>query len=187
MQFRICTTIGMVSVTDSAHRGSSGPSTRARRLVHAALFCAPLVLWVAAIALASTNIASEAHTNVWLWRLVRLLSPDTLGGDSLPGHFPALSWALRKTAHLAEYAVLGLLAAGALGALFPGYVRCTSRRALWRIAVVVIPFGALVAFIDELHQTSLPSRTGSIRDVVVDLVGLSVGVLVVWLIGRKRA
>jgi VanZ family protein len=173
-------------MTDSAHRASPTPPTRARRLIHAALFCAPLVLWVAAIALASTNVASEAHTDVWLWRLVHLLSPDTLGGDSLARHLPVLSWAVRKMAHLAEYAVLGLLAAGALRALFPGYVRGTSRKTLWRMAVVVLPFGALVASIDELHQTSLPSRTGSIRDVVIDMLGLSVGLLVVWLIGRRR-
>ncbi len=50
----------------------------------------------------------------------------------------------------------------------------------------VMPFGALVALLDELHQTSLPSRTGSIRDVGIDMVGLTAGVLGIWTIGRRR-
>jgi VanZ family protein len=186
MQSCVYTSTGMVSVTDAARRDSSVPPTRTRRLVHAAFFCAPLVLWVALIALASTNIASEANTSPWIWRLLRLFSPDTLGGDSSRGESSALIWAIRKTAHLAEYAVLGLLAAGALRTLFPGYTRGSSRGTLWRMAAVVLSFGTLVAAIDEWHQTSLPSRTGSIRDVVIDMVGVSAGLLVVWLIGRKR-
>jgi len=173
-------------VTDSARRDSSAPRTRTRRLVHAALFCAPLVLWVAVIALASTNIASEANTSPWIWRLLHLFSPDTLGGASSSGGSSALMWAIRKTAHLAEYAVLGLLAAQALRTVFPGYARGSGRGTLWRMAAVVIPFGTLAAAIDELHQTSLPSRTGSARDVVIDMVGVTVGLLVVWLVGRRR-
>lgn len=186
MQSCAYTSTGMVSVTDSPRTGSSAPPTRIRRLVHAAVFCAPLLLWVAAIALASTNIASEAHTNVWLWRLLHLFSPDTLGAHSLPGDSAVLWWAVRKTAHLAEYAVLGLLAARALGALFPGYVLGTGRKTVWRMAAVVLAFGALVASVDEWHQTSLPSRTGSMRDVLLDMLGLSLGLLVVWLIERRR-
>ena len=184
MQFRVYTATGMISVMDSAHRVSSAPSTRIRRLVYVAWFCAPLVLWLAVVAFASTNFASSAHTDVWLWRLLHPLSPGVRSGDS-SGHFAALSWAVRKTAHLVVYGVLGLLAARALRELFSGYVRSTNREGLWRMAVVVLPFGALVASADELHQTLVLSRTGSLRDVATDMVGVSVGLLVLWLIGRR--
>jgi VanZ family protein len=50
---------------------------------------------------------------------------------------------------------------------------------------VVLPFGVLVASVDELHQTSVSSRTGSIRDVMIDVIGLSVGLLLVWLTRRR--
>jgi len=185
MQFLVYMATGMISVMDPPHRVSSAPSTRIRRLVHVAWFCAPLVLWVAVVAFASTNFASSAHTDIWLWRLLHPLSPGMRSGDSSSGHFAALSWAVRKTAHLVVYGVLGLLAARALRGLFSGYVRTTDREGLWRMGVVVLPFGALVAAADELHQTLVPSRTGSIRDVAIDMVGVSVGLLVVWLIGRR--
>jgi len=173
-------------MTDSAPKPPPASPTLRRRLLHAALFCLPVACWVAAIALASTNIASQAHTNIWLWRVVHLFSPGTLDGDSSSSHFGALSWAVRKMAHLAEYAVLGFLSAGALKALFPGYVDGNNRRTLGSMALVVIPFGTLVASVDELHQTTLPSRTGSIRDVGVDMIGLAAGVLAMWMIRRRR-
>ena len=173
-------------MTDSAPRRSCARRTQRRRLARTAWACTPLALWLAAIALASTNIASAAHTDVWLWRLVHLVSPDTLGGDSFSSHFGALSWGVRKTAHLVEYCVFGLLAAHTVKALFPGYSCGHTRRTLWRMAAVVLPLGLLVASADELHQTSVPSRTGAIRDVAIDVVGVSAGLLGIWLIGRRR-
>lgn len=172
-------------MTDSAPKPPRTSPTLTRRLVHAASFCLPVTLWVTAIALASTSIASEAHTNVWLSHVIHLLSPGTLDGDS-SSHFGALSYAMRKTAHLAEYGVLGLLTTGAVKALFPRYADGTNPRTLGRLAVIVIPFGTLVASADELHQTTLSSRTGSIRDVGIDMIGLSAGVVVMWVIGRRR-
>ncbi len=173
-------------MTDSVPEPPLTSPVPRRRLVPAALFCLPVAFWVAAIALASTNIASEAHTNVWLWRIVHLFSPGTLDADSSSSHFGTLSWAIRKLAHLAEYAVLGLLATEALKAFLPAYSGGASRKTLGRMAVIVIPFGTVVASIDELHQSSLPSRTGSVRDVGIDIVGLTAGVLAMWTIGRRR-
>lgn len=128
--------------------------------------CVPLVVWLGVIAVASTDLASTAHTDPWI-----------------PA---ALSVAVRKTAHLVEYAVLGLLAGRALRMMLPGFVPCVVGEALWRTASVVIPFGALVAAIDEFHQSWVPSRRGSGWDVLVDVVGLSVGLVVIWPSWRRR-
>jgi VanZ family protein len=73
--------------------------------------------------------------------------------------------ALRKLAHAAEFGVLGLLLLRALG---------NERAAL--------VLGVAYAVTDELHQHFVPGRLASPLDVVVDALGVAVGVFVV---GRR--
>jgi VanZ family protein len=68
---------------------------------------------------------------------------------------------LRKLAHAAEYAVLGLLLARAV-----------------RNASLAVALGVLYAISDEVHQSFVAGRQGSPLDVLVDAVGVTVGVLV---------
>ena len=64
---------------------------------------------------------------------------------------------LRKLAHVTEYAVLGLLLARAVP-LTPAFV-----------------LGVLYAASDELHQHFVAGREGAPRDVVIDALGVLVG------------
>lgn len=76
---------------------------------------------------------------------------------------------VRKTAHATEYAVLGILAAGAyIGS------RTSIRRG------ILVPWGiaALYAATDEFHQLFVPGRSGQVSDVVLDSAGVLAGVLV---------
>jgi VanZ family protein len=73
---------------------------------------------------------------------------------------------LRKFAHAAEFAVLGFLLARAIGRERPA-----------------LALGIAYAVSDEVHQSFVPGRLGSPLDVLVDAVGVVVGVLVV---GRMR-
>jgi VanZ family protein len=74
--------------------------------------------------------------------------------------------ALRKVAHAAEFAVLGFLLGRAIGREWPA-----------------LGLGIAYAVSDELHQHFVPGRLGSPLDVVVDTVGVAIGVL---LVGRIR-
>jgi VanZ family protein len=75
--------------------------------------------------------------------------------------------ALRKAAHVAEFAILGaLLARALLGA---------SRWWSWLAWLA----GAAYAATDELHQHFVPGRQASALDIVIDAVGVAVGVLAV--------
>ena len=67
---------------------------------------------------------------------------------------------LRKTAHAAEFAVLGLLLARALGRELPALL-----------------LGIAYAVTDEVHQSLVPGRLGSVWDVLLDSVGVALGVL----------
>ena len=76
---------------------------------------------------------------------------------------------LRKLAHAVEYAVLGALLARALTA-----------------PAVAVAAGALYAVSDELHQTMVPGRDGSPRDLAIDTTGVLAGVLVCHMLARRR-
>jgi VanZ family protein len=68
---------------------------------------------------------------------------------------------LRKIAHLSEYAILGALLL----------------RAIQRPAVAILA-GALYAVTDEVHQHFVRGRHAAWYDVLIDTVGVTIGVLV---------
>ena len=78
--------------------------------------------------------------------------------------------------HGAEYAAGGFLACVAFGPLSRG-----------RGTALAVAFCVVWALLDELHQSFVPGRDSSWRDVLADVVGASVGVAlhVVWT--RRRA
>ena len=86
----------------------------------------------------------------------------------------------RKAAHFVEYAILAFLARRAF---------ITSTRDLlknhwfaWSLILVVV-----VAVIDEVHQSFVPARTGSIYDSGIDIAGGFTVLLVCWIYQRRRS
>jgi VanZ family protein len=76
---------------------------------------------------------------------------------------------LRKLAHVAEYAVLGLLLLRALGRELPA-----------------VAIGIAYAVTDEVHQTFVGGRHGAAYDVVIDAVGVLLGIYVLSRIARRQ-
>lgn len=81
--------------------------------------------------------------------------------------------AVRKTAHFAEYAILGFLLTGA-ASLGNG----------WKSFLQPGFTGALYAASDEFHQLFVPGRSGQISDVLLDSAGVCFGVLLGMLFWR---
>ena len=75
---------------------------------------------------------------------------------------------LRKVAHAAEFAVLGALLVRAV--------------AVERIALAL---GIAYAASDELHQHFVAGRVGSTSDVLIDAVGVAIGVALFRRLGRR--
>lgn len=90
--------------------------------------------------------------------------------------------AVRKCAHLTEYAILALLVWRAVRKP----VRKDPRPWSWHHAGIALWVAVLYAATDELHQTFVSSREGTIRDVFIDSSGALVGLIVLWLLGRWR-
>ena len=86
---------------------------------------------------------------------------------------------IRKFAHFAEYAILGWFALRA----FSG--ARSSRRFRYRFAISMFVV-LTVALIDELNQSSLSSRSGSIYDVILDGLGGVTALSVLYLIEMAR-
>lgn len=84
---------------------------------------------------------------------------------------------IRTVAHLATYALLaGLLL----------YALAGPRRPTLRSALVALALTALYAVSDELHQSLVPDRTGRAADVLIDLVGATLGLLIAALVLGSR-
>jgi VanZ family protein len=80
-----------------------------------------------------------------------------------PHHLAVIHGVMRKLAHFTEYAILGAL-------WFRGLARSGMARpsvAAWLALVISVA----CAVVDEIHQSFVPSRTGSARDVLLDSLG----------------
>ena len=104
--------------------------------------------------------------STWLPPLVWLAVIFTFSTRHGGGHLPTAEIALRKLAHVTEYLVLTLLLLRAL------------RRSGVAQAVPVAAVAALAyACSDEWHQSFVPGRTATPRDVAIDGVGIALAAL----------
>jgi VanZ family protein len=131
------------------------------------------ILWLILIAIESSALLSAHNTSRILYPLLHYLF--SLDWD----RFEVWHFYIRKSGHVIGYGTLSILLFRAWRATLPalGNVKWTFR---W--ANIAILGTALVASLDEWHQSFLPSRTGSVRDVVLDTcAGIAAQVLVFFL------
>jgi len=115
------------------------------------------------------------------WLPVFLWSALIFWLSSIPGLESGLEgktdFALRKAAHLAEYGILAILW---LRALTAGGL---SRRRAFLFSIL---FCAAFAISDEIHQLYVPGREGRISDVLIDVVGVILGVCIYLWVQKTR-
>ena len=80
---------------------------------------------------------------------------------------------IRKLAHFSIYAIGGALAMWHFGMY---KFKCAKAILLAQV------FGTLYAITDEIHQYFVPGRACQLRDVLIDSLGVAVGILVVLII-----
>lgn len=107
----------------------------------------------------------------WVRRLLSL-SPVTFSTGMLD-HL------LRKLAHLTEFAALGYC----LMALFMYLTRERVRQSVGNVWL----FGLVVATLDELLQLFSEGRSCQLSDVGIDLIGVTAGWVIFYLLSRWRA
>ncbi len=128
------------------------------------------------ILLASSDPLGAPQTEGWL----RMILAALFG--ALPERtLDLVHIVLRKAGHVAAYAVLGWLSyRSARGPLLatPEWNR--------RAAVFALGFSFVTAALDELHQLLTRTRSGSVWDVALDMVGTLMALaLIRWAVKRK--
>ncbi|PYI75254.1 MAG: hypothetical protein DMF04_10765 [Verrucomicrobia bacterium] len=134
----------------------------------------PIAIWLALIFIGSTDLMSAEHTSRFIGPLLHWLYPTIS-----PFTILRVQLFVRKLAHVSEYAVLAVL-------LYRAVVHTTlkGRRAL--SAALVLVLCAAYAASDEFHQSFVPSRTASVRDVMIDICGATLALILYWSIATRR-
>ncbi|PYM77439.1 MAG: hypothetical protein DME03_04875 [Candidatus Rokuibacteriota bacterium] len=122
------------------------------------------VIWLGVVLFLGTAYFATTNTAPFILPLLKKLAPGASNAQLHATHI-----VLRKLTHVAEYALLALLWFWAIAARAGRPVRAT-----W-IALLVCLACALA---DEAHQAFIPSRTGSLRDVVIDASGAAAALLI---------
>lgn len=135
------------------------------------------LLWLGLIAFESTNYLSASNTSRILYPIFHFLT----GVD--PARFVVWDSYLRKVGHFVGYFCLSLLLFRAWRLTLPlPEARVWSRR--W--AGIALLMSVSVAALDEWHQTYLISRTGTLRDVLLDSVGVLAAQILLFVLLQKR-
>ncbi len=130
-----------------------------------------LVLWVGFIWGHSLmpGVRSSAESASAVSFLHPILSALGIVDEGLATHV------VRKSAHFCEFAVLGALAVGTMRSWFG------DSPWKWRLVALV---WLVVPCVDETLQRFVPEREGKPTDVLIDLAGGALGILIAWLVER---
>ena len=130
-------------------------------------------LWLGLIAVESTNLLSATNTSRILYPIFHFFT----GVD--PVRFVLWDYYIRKIGHFVGYFGLSVLLFRSWRATLP-----FADPSPWSMQWARISFfmTALVASLDEWHQTYLNSRSGSLRDVVLDSSAALIAQILIFLL-----
>jgi len=127
------------------------------------------------IALESTRYFGSVQTSRILFPILHFLFGITWQ-QFQPWHF-----LIRKTGHFVGYFMLSVLQ-------FRAWKATLQLPRAWaaRWAGIALLVSVLVASLDEWHQTYLPNRTGTIKDVALDSTAALVAQIVIFFVMRSK-
>jgi len=129
----------------------------------------PVVAWMIFIFIGSTDLISAEHTSRFIVPFLLWLRPHMS-----PETVTRIHMLIRKIGHVTEYGILAALSWRALRA------RIFSQRDLMKPAMTALLISASYAALDEFHQSFVATRTGSPRDVTIDIFGAVIALALCW-------
>lgn len=132
----------------------------------------PAVLWMMLIILASLDWASGGHTVNILKPILRWLDPDITMQEIYD-----FNLLFRKSCHFFQFLILALLIWRTRGSW-----RFVSPKADFRFSLFVLLLSVIFAAASEVIQRYITSRTSSFRDVMIDLSGSVMGILIALIV-----
>ena len=133
----------------------------------------PAIVWSGVIFTMSTDAFSAEHTKWFFEPMLRWLVPRLAQSQ-----YDYIHHMIRKCAHFSEYFVYFVLLFRAVRGRQVGW------RWIWGLNALLIAAG--YSLLDEFHQSFVASRTASLYDSLLDSVGASVALVVLWLWLRRR-
>ena len=95
----------------------------------------------------------------------------------------AMSFPIRKAAHMSEYALLGILAfASTVSGKEKARSIASHKTYIWALGLVFV-----YACTDEFHQLFVPGRSGMFTDVLIDTAGGLIGLICILIVSKIRA
>jgi VanZ family protein len=137
-----------------------------------------LILWLIVISIESTAYLSSQNTSRFLFPLLHFL----FGIDY--ARFAPWHFLLRKTGHVFGYGLLSILFFRAFRETLPA---AGGARWSFRWAGIAVLGTILVASLDEWHQSYIPTRTGTLHDVILDSCAGMAAQLVLFFYPWKRS
>jgi len=135
----------------------------------------PAAVWIGLISMESTDTFSSRNTGSLLyWLLTRVFEKIDLYS------FLIFHFYLRKTGHVVGYGMLALLLLRGWRATFDRVQEWSGRIMLERAMLLAWIGTVFVASLDEWHQSFIPSRTGTVHDVILDSIAGLVFLLVAY-------
>lgn len=132
----------------------------------------PVLLWMIVIfGFSCQNGNQSGHNNRFVIDLLKHLGvnlDNTLGVNS--------NFYVRKAAHMTEYFILFILVYRAINEKFT----------IIKGLIFSLIFVFLYACTDEFHQSFIPERTASFRDVMIDTCGGGLGLLITFAVKHKK-
>jgi VanZ family protein len=136
----------------------------------------PVLIWLGVIFVGSSDLMSAEHTSRIIAPFLHWLKPDIS-----PEAVAQVQFFVRKGAHVTEYAILALL-------LFRAFGRGTGVKIKMAGLCALVWMGStLVGAGDEYHQSFVPSRGSSAKDVMIDSSGAIAGLIVCWRFARRKS
>ncbi len=118
----------------------------------------PAVVWAGAIFFFSTGVFGGESTSRFIIPFLRWLLPEASLETLSQIHF-----LIRKASHIGEYFLFSLLVLRGVRGESSGWKRS------WGLTALLIAAG--YALLDEFHQSFVPNRGASPRDVLLDSAG----------------
>lgn len=135
-----------------------------------------LILWMSLIFMFSSQNGSDStETSSLVSKVLYVLIEFVFKGKySLSEFVLKYMPIIRKLAHFSEYFILGVLA-------YLNVIEYSNKKEY----LYAILFSVLYAISDEFHQLFVESRNGSIKDVLIDSLGVIIGVLICHMIFKR--
>jgi VanZ family protein len=124
-------------------------------------------LWLGVIFVGSTNVMSTEQTSRLIAPFLRWLNPD-ISTEVIA----QIQFVVRKAAYVGEYAILAILFWRAL------HGGANLRMKMSILFIAVLSTCTLFAASDEFHQSFVSSRTTSVHDMMIDMCGAIVGLMI---------